>query len=77
MNAVTRDFLFGAFPQSDHNPDKYLPKKQNSAMMQGGGQPNQPSQPQQPQPAPKKPAGALSALKGMAPSNQGQLPGKI
>ena len=77
MNAVTRDFLFGAFPQSDHNPDKYLPKKQNNAMMQGGGKPNQPPQPQPTQPAPKKPAGALSALKGMAPSNQGQLPGKI
>ena len=79
MNAVTRDFLFGAFPQSDHNPDKYLPKKQNNAMMQGGqGNPSQPGQPPaQPQTPQAKPPSALSAMKGLAPKGQGQLPGKI
>jgi hypothetical protein len=49
MDAVTRDFLFGAFPESSHNPDKYMPKKATP------GQPMPQMQPQMgksPQPTP-------------------------
>lgn len=63
LNQVTRDFLFGAFPQSDHNPDKYLPKKQNQGMMNA----------QPPMQPPSKPASPLNALQGQQPNGISKL----
>jgi hypothetical protein len=71
MNAVTKDFLFGAFPQSDHNPDKYLPKKQQQGMM-NPMQPPQPNQPTQ-QPPQKPKASPLNALQGQQPNGISKL----
>jgi len=60
---VTRDFLFGAFPESSHNPDKYVPKK-----LQPGQQAPMPPQQVPPRPAGKSPLQSVGGQPGGAPN---------
>lgn len=75
---LTRDFLFGAYEQTDHNPDKYMKNPNELNRLLGDGAPNpqaqpnggQPMQPNQPGQMTNSPILGGASLPGPTQPNQ-------